>query len=316
MINPYPSVYPQQRDNNNLLSFIENNSLFFSLGGLTLSVSLRKHHFFNRILSNDDKKFIAFCDGLGHVDIHIKPCREEHLCRDLTRKIFTQHRMAFCRTEDGYVQLFFPTENTPDPFLGISVDFDFSKFNYYIHDEAKEEVNPCKLASNIFLLQHSFINHHGLIIHAAGGSIYGKGIAFAAPSRTGKSTLSRLLLLSPQNRLFSEDRLIIRSVNKTWQVWGTPWLGSGNIARNENTPLSALVFLSQANETKITRLSPSVGLCRLLQVVSVPWYSPEWTSKGLAVCESLIQTIPMFELAFRPDQTAIQAVEQLSFALC
>lgn len=171
--------------------------------GWTNLLFLFKKASFYRILSDDDKKFIVFCDGLGHVDIHIKPCRKEHLCRDVTRKIFTQQRMTFCRTEDGYVQLFFPTENTPDPFLGISVDFDFSKFNYYIHDEAKEEVNPCKLASNIFLLQHSFINHHGLIIHAAGGSIYGKGIAFAAPSRTGKSTLSRLLLFYPHRIDFS-----------------------------------------------------------------------------------------------------------------
>ncbi|WP_417910130.1 hypothetical protein [Candidatus Electronema sp. PJ] len=316
MINSHSSICPQQGDNNNLLPFIEKDSLFFSLAGLILSVVSENNPIFNRSLPDADKKFIASHDEMGHVDINIAPCREEHLCRDFTRKIFTQQRMAFCRTEDGYVQLFFSTEDTLAPSCGISVDFNFSKFNYYIHDDAKEEFDPCKLASNIFLLQHSFINHQGLIIHAAGGSIYGKGIAFAAPSQTGKSTLSRLFLLSPQNRLFSEDRLIIRSVNTTWQVWGTPWLGSGTIACNEHAPLSALVFLSQANETKVTRLSPSVGLRRLLQVVSIPWYSPEWTHKGLAVCESLIQTIPMFELAFRPDQTAVQAVERLASALC
>jgi hypothetical protein len=92
-------------------------------------------------------------------------------------------------------------------------------------------------------------------------------------------------------------------------------MGTGNIARNETAPLSALVFLRQAEQTKITALTPSQGLHRLLQVVSIPWYSEEWTNKGLAVCEPLVQEIPMFELAFRPDQTAVEAVKELAVKL-
>jgi hypothetical protein len=168
------------------------------------------------------------------------------------------------------------------------------------------------LASSLFLLQHSLINHHGLIIHAAGGSVFGKGMVFSAPSGTGKSTLSNLLLQSPENLLFSEERLIVRSVENRWKVWGTPWHGEGHIARNEFAPLSALVFLRQSAKTEITRLSPADGLHRLLQTVSIPWYSKQWTEKGLALCERLIGDIPMFELTFRPDRSAVQAVERLA----
>uniref|UniRef100_UPI0040565994 hypothetical protein n=1 Tax=Candidatus Electronema sp. TaxID=2698783 RepID=UPI0040565994 len=165
------------------------------------------------------------------------------------------------------------------------------------------------------MLRHTFISHNGLIFHAAGGSVQGKGIIFAAPSGTGKSTLSLLLEQSPNNRLFSDEQIIVRLMEDGWRIWGTPWHSIANIARNENAPLSAIVFLRQAETSQITKLSPSAGLRRLLQVVSIPWYSKEWTNKGLAVCESLIQAVPMFELAFRPDQTATEAVERLAASL-
>lgn len=107
----------------------------------------------------------------------------------------------------------------------------------------------------------------------------------------------------------------MRRMNDGWHLWGTPWKGTGSIACNESAPLSALVFLSQAPQSKVTPISPSVALRRLLETVSIPWYSQEWTDKGLAVCESLLRDIPAFELAFRPDQTAVQAVEQLAASL-
>ncbi|XOF33699.1 MAG: hypothetical protein ACL93V_17175 [Candidatus Electrothrix sp. YB6] len=235
-------------------------------------------------------------------------------------KIFSQQRACLYRAENGYIQQYYLDDKKQEILWKLAIDHEFSRFNYFlcadkVNREESVRLDPWKLASTLFLLQHSFINHQGLIIHAAGGSVSGKGLVFSAPSGTGKSTLSRLLLHSPDNRLFSEERLIIRSVENKWQVWGTPWHGEGNIARNESAPLSALVFLRQAQKTEITRLSPADGLHRLVQTASIPWYSKQWTEKGLALCERLIQDIPIFELAFRPDRTAVQAVERLAAEL-
>lgn len=218
---------------------------------------------------------------------------------------------------NGFMLVRFRNKQPQTPFLAVNTDNEFSRFHYCFYSDSDEPliVNPYNSAADAFLLQYSFINHHGLIIHAGGGSVHGKGIVFAGTSGAGKSTLSELLDSSPNNRLYSDERLVVRSVDEQWNVWGTPWQGTGSIARNETSPLSALVFLRQAEETKITDLSPSAGLHRLLQVVSIPWYSAEWTNKGLAVCESLIQDIPMFELAFRPDQSAVQLVEHFAAEL-
>ncbi len=234
---------------------------------------------------------------------------------EINEEKFLDKRIILCKTETQSLTLRFLAENGKDTLWCLVVDHDFFCFEYSLSPEAIETIDLFQLAFNRFLLQHTFINHHGLIIHAAGGSINGKGMVFPAVSGTGKSTLSHLLLPYPENQLFSEERIIMRRLDDGWHLWGTPWKGTGSIARNESAPLSALVFLSQAPETKITPLSTSAALRRLLETVSIPWYSHEWTDKGLAVCESLLRDIPAFELAFRPDETAVQAVADFAASL-
>ncbi|WP_339134750.1 MAG: hypothetical protein WGN25_16190 [Candidatus Electrothrix sp. GW3-4] len=253
------------------------------------------------------------------LQVHIASCCERKPAVNQLEKILTQQRSSFYKTEKGYLQVLHLTPSEEVFLWALEIDPQFERFDYalFLDNIAKTQkpLLPSKLALSLFLLQHSFINQQGLISHAAGGSVYGKGLVFPAPSGGGKSTLSRLLFSNSQNCLFSEERLIIRSVNDTWQVWGTPWHGEGRIARNESAPLSALIFLRQAQQTRIVELPPSIGLHRLLQTVSIPWYSEEWTSKGLVLCERLLKDIPVFELAFRPDQSAREAIEKLALSL-
>lgn len=252
-------------------------------------------------------------------DIRIKIRHAQGACLDESQEsIFATKNFKVCIAADGFHIFRFRDDQQQIPWVSIHADRHFSLFSFSYQDSAvgsKPDFDLYRTAVDVFLLRHTFISHNGLIFHAAGGSVQGKGIIFAAPSGTGKSTLSLLLEQSPNNRLFSDEQIIVRLIEDGWRVWGTPWHSTGNIARNENAPLSAIVFLRQAEASQITKLSPSAGLRRLLQVVSIPWYSKEWTNKGLAVCESLIQAVPMFELAFRPDQTATEAVERLAASL-
>ncbi|MCI5207290.1 MAG: hypothetical protein D3910_00495 [Candidatus Electrothrix sp. ATG2] len=228
--------------------------------------------------------------------------------------VFFNRYIKVQAVEDGFQVHRYQDGQQKTPYVIITTDQQFFQFHYCFYSDVEQGL--CyKLAADQFLLQHSFVNHQGLMIHASGGSVQGKGMVFAGTSGMGKSTLSELLCSSPKSQLFSDERLVIRFADERWNVWGTPWQSTGNIARNETAPLSALIFLRQAEKTKITALTPSQGLHRLLQVVSIPWYSEEWTNKGLAVCEPLVQEIPMFELAFRPDQTAVEAVEELALGL-
>ena len=293
---------------------IKKDRFIYSIGGIIFSlesdfpVTAEKRFFTEGLSCPADRNDI--------LSVRITSCLRAYSKID---KIFSLQRTNLYTTEEGYLQEFYSTDDKKDLLWTVAVNRTFSQFEYVLHPHQDGRVfpvtDPYGSVSGIFLLQHSFINRQGIIIHAVGGSIQGKGIAFAAPSGTGKSTLGRLLLHSPENRLFSEDRLIVRSMNDQWHLWGTPWYGEGDIARNESAPLAAFIFLRQSKKNKINKLSSSDGLPRLLQTVSIPWYSEEWTSKGLALCELLLRDIPVFEFAFMPNQTAVQAVERFAAEL-
>ncbi|MGB5684189.1 MAG: hypothetical protein WBM35_00135 [Candidatus Electrothrix sp.] len=300
------------------------STFLYALGGISIGVETEFQHSLKGFGATEERNFICSADyekySVADGDIHVRfaPFRQESSHKPINR-IFSQELSEFYAAATSYLQFFYLTSAKKDLVWTLAIDREFSQFDYSVflnNIETRDSVfNPFHLAVRLFLLQHSFINRQGLIIHAAGGAIQGKGMVFAAPSGTGKSTLCRLLQQSSYNRLFSEERLIVRSMNQQWHVWGTPWHGEGNIARNESAPLSAIIFLKQSQRTKITQLSSSDGLHRLIQTASIPWYSEEWTDKGLALCESLILDIPMFELAFRPDQAAVEAVEHLAAVL-
>ncbi|XCN73966.1 MAG: hypothetical protein Q3M24_04200 [Candidatus Electrothrix aestuarii] len=254
-----------------------------------------------------------------HVDISISPFVDNSACVARER-LFSAGRSDFYGVPSGYQQDIYGTICREKLLWTILANPDFSRFSCSLHvknfpSSHKPVVDRDELAFNQFLLKHTVLNNQGIIIHAAGGKIQGKGIVFAAPSGTGKSTLGQLLLQDPHIRLFSEERLILRLQEKRWHVWGTPWRGEGDIASNNSAPLDALVFLRQSLETKICQLEPAIGLKSLLQTASIPWYGQEWADKGISICETLAQDVAMYELAFRPDESAVYAVERLAAEL-
>ena len=285
----------------------------YSVGGITFSVESDlpiavKERFFV-----EEPPCSVFGERNETLSLRISSCPETYIKRE---KIFSLQRTDLYTTAEGYLQEFYSADDKKELLWTVAINRAFSQFDYALHSRRSEKAftipDPYGPIFSLFLLQHSVINHQGLIIHAAGGALHGKGIAFAAPSGTGKSTLSRLLGQASGHQLFSEERLILRSVAEQWHLWGTPWHGQSDLARNASCPLSALVFLRQSETTEISWLRPAAGLRRLLQVVSVPWYSEEWAEKGIALCERLIQDVPIFELAFRPDRSTVQAVKRFA----
>ncbi len=309
--------------NNHTLSFKKKSfrHATFQLGGLTIAV---KNSIWSSLLREDPAEHLSFLSPSNDFEADVQICMKMESVpgESITpaMMVFSDKSYKINEVSNGFQVLRYGVQQQQNPYLTIQTDQHFSNFIYSFHissccSEKKQAIFPAVSALDVLLLKHTVINHQGLIIHAAGGAIQGKGMVFSARSGIGKSTICRLLSQSQGNILFSEERIIIRSHETGWKVWGTPWHGESKIALNESAPFAALIFLRQAQETAITRLHPSDALRRLLQTTSIPWYNEEWMSKGLAVCETLLQNIPVFELAFRPDRSAVQAVERLASEL-
>lgn len=192
-------------------------------------------------------------------------------------------------------------------------------------------LDPVRYPLDQPLLMYHLAGRGGIIVHAAGVVIEGQAVVLPGVSGAGKSTLSRLLLdAGPGESLLSDDRVILRSTPGSpggkgpetfpaesaatpraaaaeplgaFKAWGTPWPGDAQVARNASAPLAALLFLVKAAKTEAVPLAPGEAMRRLMPVVSCPWYDKERGSQVLETCGRVVETVPCYDLRFRPDHS-------------
>jgi hypothetical protein len=160
------------------------------------------------------------------------------------------------------------------------------------------------------LLMYFLSNNKGALVHAAGLCFRDRGYIFPGKSGAGKSTISRQLAGLDDYEFLSDDRIIVRNMDKTFKAFGTPWPGEAGIAVNKNVALSGIFFISQASFNKIEDIKPQKAMERLLPVVSIPWYDKEVMVKILDFCEDLISNVPVYELYFKPGNEIINIFQR------
>lgn len=185
---------------------------------------------------------------------------------------------------------------------------DFKKATIYCGDMFLHKIdnrtiltNPVCYPLDQLLFMYILAQKEGAMIHAAGLCFRDKGYIFPGKSGAGKSTISRQLNELDDYEFLSDDRIIVRKMDKTFKAFGTPWSGEAGIAVNKNVKLSGIFFISQASYNKIEEIKPQKAMESLLPVVSIPWYDKEVLVKILDFCEDLTSNVPAYELYFKPD---------------
>ncbi|HUL77401.1 MAG TPA: hypothetical protein VL691_09080 [Vicinamibacteria bacterium] len=151
----------------------------------------------------------------------------------------------------------------------------------------------------------------GVVLHAAGALVGGRGIALAGVSGAGKSTFMRLAAGRGGWAPLSDDRVIVRVTGNGAVLCGTPWPGEGQIAESRCGPAKRLLFLEQADANEVRPLAHRAALSRLLRTASIPWYDREYLGSALDACGRVLDAVPSAVLRFRPEADVIAAVERL-----
>ncbi len=146
----------------------------------------------------------------------------------------------------------------------------------------------------------------GFILHASAVALDGKAYLFSAPCGTGKSTHTRLwqATFGPEAKVFNDDKPALRCLDGKWYAYGTPWCGKDGINLNMKVPLAGICFLKQAPENRIRQLSAAEA------VQNIIWQSPynlirkERVEQLLTCVDSLVRSVPVFELENRPEPAA------------
>ena len=162
-------------------------------------------------------------------------------------------------------------------------------------------------ALELLMIAH-LAQHQGVILHACGVAIAGRGIVMAGESGAGKSTLSRLWAKHSGIEILSDDRVIVRRQNGSLRLYGTPWHGDEAFAAPGGVALHRIFFIRHGSQNQSREL-PAAGAVREMLKCSFP---PLWNAAGMAAAlelfNDLATSVPCAELAFMPDDTAIDFV--------
>lgn len=155
------------------------------------------------------------------------------------------------------------------------------------------------------------INYGGFCFHASALSVDGEGILFSADSGTGKSTHAGLWeqhLEGHEILRLNDDKPVIRMIQSRPVVYGSPWAGKHSIHRNASAPVKALVFLEQAAENSIERISAKQAFSLVFPQVLGGKSSQEQVVKLMGLLDQFIRAVPIYRLKCTISKEAVWLV--------
>ena len=163
-----------------------------------------------------------------------------------------------------------------------------------------------KLVLKAMEAEHLICDAGGFLLHASWIDVGGKGILFTGPSGVGKSTQADLWNRYRGAEILNGDRAAVFGDHAR----GIPFRGSSGVGLNRKTQLAAIVYLTQAADTSLQRLTGAQAFRRLWEGCSVNiWNSVDMEKTTAAVMDTLT-SVPVYHLACRKDLTAIEALEK------
>lgn len=171
------------------------------------------------------------------------------------------------------------------------------------------------LVLSALFLPKWLIRRGGFMLHSSYIRHGDKAILFTAPSGTGKSTQADLWVKLRGAELLNGDRSAVITGPQGVHVAGVPFCGSSGVSKDRTLPLAAIVYLSQAPQTTITRLTGLQAFRRVWEGCTIDlWDRGEATACTDLVLD-VVRQVPVFHLACTPDESAVTAVERAIFEL-
>lgn len=166
-----------------------------------------------------------------------------------------------------------------------------------------------KTVLNSMAAEHLIVRSGGVLFHSSYIDRQGRGILFTAPSETGKSTQADLWEKHRGAEIINGDRSAVRVTAEGVFACGVPFAGSSRICKNRTLPLEAIVYLKQAPVTTVRRLRGAEAFRRIWEGCSVNAWDAEDLRLASETVLRVIETVPVFELACTPDESAVIALE-------
>lgn len=167
--------------------------------------------------------------------------------------------------------------------------------------------------NSLLALERHLISYDSFVLHCAYMNYKGKAILFSAPSETGKTTQANLWAQYRGAVTINGDRGLLQKVNNTWMVKGWPVCGSSDICTNEETPIYAIVMLSQGKINTVKQLNPALAFMQVYSQVTINRWNEDTTKQAISLIESLVCDIPVYHLSCTISEEAVCCLEHALF---
>lgn len=166
------------------------------------------------------------------------------------------------------------------------------------------------LVLKLWRLPELLFEENELFLHASMIRVGERAILFTAQKQVGKSTQAALWEKHRGAEVINGDRALLRKENGTWYACGSPYCGTSKVCKVGSYPLAAIVILSQAKETTVTRAVMRQTVAAFLEGCSFDAGSTVQTEKVLDTALDVAAHVPVFCLACTPDESAVIALEK------
>ncbi len=186
----------------------------------------------------------------------------------------------------------------------------------------QEIEGPIRLTAAHFMglagIHHRLLQEGAGVLHASYISHNGKGILFAAPSQTGKSTQAELWRKYAGAEILNGDRALLFCRDGLWHTGGYIACGSSGICKNESYPLQAIVFLEQGKDNAIRSATGKERLHGLITGMEIFHWSMEDMDLAFSLATRIGTEVPILHFSCRPDEDAVRTLEHYleAMSLC
>ncbi len=247
-------------------------------------------------------------------DLSMKISRVPELTVEQGETLLERDGLVLVRTPDGYLNRYTIGKKTGRVLQCSRSTEDYTQWEYQLHE--KRNHPTLSLTDFEYLYSGEAFSNRlaylgGLVMHGSAIAFQGKGIVFSAPSGTGKSTHAGLWkrYFGDDVRHVNDDKPAIRFDGGQPTIYGTPWSGKTDTNANISAPLHAIVFLEQAPENRIEKLSVAEAMVRIHRETVRPFYDEQLGMKVLETTEHLIQSVPVYLLHCTISQEAAELVK-------
>lgn len=148
----------------------------------------------------------------------------------------------------------------------------------------------------------------GVLVHACGVSVQGRGLLFLGTAGSGKSTMACIWRGRRGVSVLSDDRIVVRADGSGYRIFGTPWHTDCECEPPGSVPLEAIFILEQAPRNRILDLPQSSVVGQFM----VRSFAAMWDHEGLDFAVQFLtdisRRVPVRRLQFLADDSAVDFV--------